>query len=72
MNFTVPHGLARRLAMPVGEVWARKDAALIARIYRRVPLDGDRNENTERRERNGLARGNARRSLRLWKAQQVK
>ena len=59
----------RLLKRTPGEAYARKDAALIARIYRRVPLDGVREESEERAARNRIARGNARSSLRSWKWQ---
>lgn len=63
LDFTIPFGLARRLSMPVGEAWERSQAALVARIYRRIPLDGEREESVERWERNRLARANARRHM---------
>lgn len=68
-TFTVPHGLARRLAMSPELAYARLQAALIARVYRAVSLDGVRDERDERFDRNRLARGNARRYVKLWKAQ---
>ncbi len=53
----------RLLKRTADEALDRKDAARIARIYRRVPLDGVRPEQDERFVRNRLARGNARRYL---------
>jgi len=47
----------------------RKDAALIARIYRAMPLDccpGDESESALRAARNRIARGNARNFVRTW------
>lgn len=47
----------------------RKDAALLARIYRGMPLDccpGDESESALRAARNRIARGNARNFVRTW------
>jgi len=47
----------------------RRDAALIARIYRAMPLDcrpGDESESALRAARNRIARGNARNFVRTW------
>ncbi len=60
----------RLAARPAAEAWERSQAALIARIYRRVPLAGEREESGERWERNRLARGNARRHMARWQASQ--
>lgn len=68
-TFAIPFGLSRRLAMSSDEAWERSQAALVARIYRRIPLDGVREESVERWERNRLARGNGRRHMARWKAQ---
>lgn len=53
----------------------RKDAALIARLYRSMPLDccpGDESESALRAIRNRLARGNARNFVRTWVDRNVK
>lgn len=77
-SFTVPPALLAALRTPWREAMAvrddRRDAALIARIYRRVPLDccpGDESESALRAARNRIARGNARRFVRSQKFQRA-
>lgn len=61
-TFAIPHGLARRLAMPAGLAYARRDAALVARIERAYC----RSHGIDGWERNARARGAARRFVRSW------
>ena len=59
---------APRPAIPWDKT-VRKDAALLARIYRAAPLDccpGDESESALRADRNRIARGNARQFVRTW------
>jgi len=67
-----PAMLSLRL-MSAGEACARRDAALIARIQRRVGradwYETDEEESNARFDRNWRARVAARRHVRLWKWQ---
>lgn len=62
-TFAIPHGLARRLAMPAGLAYARRDAALVARIERAYCRAHDI------ADRNGRARRAARRHVMGWVTQ---
>lgn len=60
LTFAIPHGLTRRLAMPAGLAYARRDAALVARIERAFCRAHDI------ADRNGRARRAARRHVAGW------